>query len=396
MTRYACSKKPESNNVDNKDDRHFLNLAASVRMTFSFQLSVVKLVLPTVIFVLCLSGSLFAQDETKQKGKTVSQQPASGEVVASPKASGGEKKKVKTKIVKYPDAKVWTDVELAAKEFPGFEFVGEFIKGEEALQITPAEGKFYLSRFQGGLPGAGWDGNDIFHQWVELSDLKKQIEGWQLVNRSEKIVGKQPPKNALVLFDGSNVSAWNNGKMTSDGLLKAGVKTKQTFKDFHLYFEYLVPLKPEPPISHPHRGNSGVFALGAYEVQIADTFGLDLDPKAWQENAMLKPTDTWCGSIYGIRTPSVNMCLPPLAWQSMEIEFKAAQFADGKKVSDAVISVIHNGVKVHDKVALPLGTGGGPSGPRAEVPAGPISFQNHGNPNLFRNVWIVDRTVSSN
>jgi len=237
------------------------------------------------------------------------------------------------------------------------------------------------------LPGAGWDGTPVAHQWVELSALKETLDGWEAVDRSKNVVGKEPPEGAIVLFDGSDTKQWRNGKI-KNGFLKAGVRTKDEYQDFRLYVEYLVPLKPEPPIGHPHRGNSGVFALGAYEIQVADTFGLDLDPQTWKRNELLKPIDTWCGSVYGIRAPDINMCLPPITWQSMEIEFTAARFEGKKKVSPAVISVIQNGVKVHDNVTLPSGTGGGPRGPHDEVAKGPIYLQSHGNPNLFRNIWI--------
>ncbi|WP_186775603.1 sulfatase-like hydrolase/transferase [Rubripirellula tenax] len=298
--------------------------------------------------------------------------------------------KPKPKIVPYPDAATWTDAGVAVKEFPGFAFIGEFVKDRQALQATPAGNQFYLSIYQGGLPGAGWDGDAVAHEWIELSDLQNRLQGWTKVDRSKAAVGKQPPAGAIVLFDGSNTNAWKNAKIVN-GTLQAGAATKQNFRDFTLYLEYLVPLKPEPPISHPHRGNSGVFAVGAYEVQIADTFGLDPNPNAWKEVDLLKPVDTWSGSVYGIRAADLNMCLPPLAWQSMEIEFKAARFTGGSKVSNAVISVILNGVKIQDNISLPEGTGGGPAGPRPEVANGPIYLQNHGNPNRFRNVWIVPR-----
>ncbi len=353
----------------------------SKNLNYARRLQTPMVGLLTLLLVFCLHSTIGAQDnQSNQKGVDAASQESK---------DAAANKKAKPKIKKYPDAKVWSDAAVAAKEFPGFQFIGEFAKGKQALQVTPSEGKFYLSTFQGGLPGAGWDKTPVTHQWVELADLKTRLEGWKRVDRSTDVVGKKPPEGAVVLFDGSDASAWNNAKITKDGNLKAGTRTQQTFQDFRLYFEFLVPLKPEPPISHPHRGNSGVFALGAYEVQVADTFGLDLDPQAWQDITILKPTDTWCGGVYGIQAPSVNMCLPPLTWQSMEIEFMAARFEGKKKVSSAVISVIHNGVKVHDNLTLTGGTGGGPSGPRAEVPEGPISLQNHGNPNLFRNIWIV-------
>ncbi|WP_168566045.1 3-keto-disaccharide hydrolase [Crateriforma spongiae] len=295
---------------------------------------------------------------------------------------------IKPEIVSYPDARVWSNRVIAESEYPGLPMIGEFRRDNRAMQVTVAGEKFYLSVFNGGLPGDGWDGSPIQHRWVGTQDIAEQLHGWNKADRSQEVVGKEPPQGSVVLFDGSDTKEWVNGKV-EDGFLKAGTRTKEKFQDFRLYFEFLIPLKPEPPVSHPHRGNSGVFAVGAYEIQIADTFGLDFDKSAWSEMQMLKPVNTWCGSIYGIRAPNVNMCLPPLTWQSMEIEFKAARFKDSRKISPAVISVIQNGVKIHDQIELPEGTGGGPGGPRQEVPSGPIVLQNHGNPNLFRNIWIV-------
>ena len=175
----------------------------------------------------------------------------------------------------------------------------------------------------------------------------------------------------------------------------AGAKTKRLdFTDFKLHFECLTPFKPGLPLSHPHRGNSGVFALGCYEVQICDTFGLHLDTKTWKAEKLLKHPNTACGSIYGIRAADVNMNFPPLTWESFDIEFTAAKFdSSGNKVTDARMTVVQNGVRIHDNVALPRGTGGGPKGPRPEVPAGPILFQNHNNPNMYRNIWVVDTSA---
>ncbi|WDQ14641.1 3-keto-disaccharide hydrolase [Rhodopirellula sp. P2] len=299
--------------------------------------------------------------------------------------------KPKPRIQPYPNAAVWTDAAKASKEWDGFEFVGEFVQDDQAMQVTPSEGRFYVSIYDGGFPGTGWNGKPIVHEWLDREGIQSRVAGWQKVDRSAAVVGKKPPANAIVLFDGSNTQAWQNGKI-EDGVLKAGARTKDTFRDFRLYLEFMIPLKPEPPISHPHRGNSGVFAVGAYEVQISDNFGLDPNPRAWQDMDMLKPVNTWCGSIYGIREADWNVCLPPLAWQSMEIDFTAARFENGKKVTPAVISVTQNGVLLHDQVELPRGTGGGPAGPRPEVGEGPIYLQNHGNPNRFRNIWIVPRS----
>lgn len=302
-----------------------------------------------------------------------------------------QKKAVNTgqKIRPYPNTPVWHDRNRAVREYPDYRFIGEYKRADKALQVTPAGGRFYLSVFSGGLPGDGWSGGPVAHRWVEPDKMREALQGWTKVDRSKSLVGKKPSEDAIVLFAGQDTSAWQNAKV-EDGYLKPGCRTKRKFRDFRLYLEFQVPLKPEPPLSHPHRGNSGVFALGAYEVQISDTFALDPDPRAWREMAMLKPADTWCGSIYGIRPPQLNMCLPPLKWQSLEIKFSAARFQDGTKVASAVMSVTHNGVLVHDKVELPRGTGGGPAGPRPEVAEGPIVLQDHGNPNRFRNFWLQE------
>ena len=307
------------------------------------------------------------------------------------KSSDGQKP---PKQMSFPtvETRTWTEVETARKEFAGFDLLGEYAKEGEGIQVTAGEGKFYLSRFRGGLPGAGWDGNHASHQWIEADAVAEMLTGFTRVDRSVKNgAGSRPPEGAVVLFDGSNTKEWKGGKIEA-GLLQAGTTTRRKFRDFHLYFEYMLPLKPDLPVSHPHRGNSGVFALGAYEVQLSDTFGLDLREDQWEAEGMLKYPNTACGSIYGLRTADVNMCLPPLVWQRCEIKFTAARFdADGKKQSDARITVVQNGVNVHNDVALSRGTGGGPKGPRAEVAEGTIQFQNHGSPTQFRNIWILER-----
>ena len=286
----------------------------------------------------------------------------------------------------------WTDPKAALAEYPDFEFLGEYENGKDAIQVVPCQGRFYVSTYQGGLPGDGWNGGKIQHKWVERKNLKKALKGFRKANREWKEGVSMAPEGAIVLFDGTNVDAIANGKIV-DGLLQAGCKTKQSFKDFTLHFEYRLPFKPELPLSHPDRGNSGVFALGCYEVQISDNFGLDIDPSAWVEETLLKKPNTWSGSVYGLRTADVNVCLPPLVWQSYDIEFTAAHFEGDRKMTPALITVHHNGVLIHEDYQIPLGTGGGPSGPRAEVAEGPIMFQNHHNPVVFRNIWVIDKSL---
>jgi hypothetical protein len=113
-----------------------------------------------------------------------------------------------------------------------------------------------------------------------------------------------------------------------------------------------------------------------YEVQVLDSFGL-------------KGLNNECGAIYSKTPPSVNMCLPPLTWQTYDIEFAAAKFdAEGMKKQNAVITVNHNGVVIHENVEIDSPTGGG----KKEGPTGgAIQLQGHGNPVCYRNVWLVPK-----
>jgi hypothetical protein len=112
-------------------------------------------------------------------------------------------------------------------------------------------------------------------------------------------------------------------------------------------------------------------------VQILDSFGL-------------QGKNNECGGIYTVKAPDVNMCLPPLSWQTYDVEFTAARFdSDGKKTANARMTVKHNGVVIHNDVEVPIATRAAPvkEGPAA----GPLYIQNHGNPLRFRNIWLVEK-----
>jgi len=111
-------------------------------------------------------------------------------------------------------------------------------------------------------------------------------------------------------------------------------------------------------------------------VQILDSFGLDGE-------------DNECGGIYKIARPRVNMCYPPLAWQTYDVDYTAARYENGRKVANARITVKHNGVLIHENVELPHAT---TAAPVAEGPdPGPIYLQDHGNPVRFRNIWLIEK-----
>jgi hypothetical protein len=265
--------------------------------------------------------------------------------------------------------------------------------------IARGGGKFHLVAYHGGLPGAGWDkgekieadGETIDGVTVIKSDQgcakikdgvltvtdgnDQEVGKLNRIERTSPTLNARPPAGAIVLFDGSTPEHFEKGQLTPDGLLKAGVTSKQKFQDFSLHLEFRTPF--QPTASGQGRGNSGCYLQGRYEVQILDSFGL-----AGKNNE--------CGGIYEIRDPDVNMCFPPMTWQTYDIDYTAARYdAAGNKTANARMTVKHNGVTIHENVELPRGTRAHPvkEGPEA----GPIYLQDHGNPVVFRNIWLVEK-----
>jgi hypothetical protein len=287
-----------------------------------------------------------------------------------------------------------------------------------AQVIANGDGNFHAVFEPGGLPGAGWDGKTRYesegklegdkvvftptekyvhgdgHKAPELvfkpgfngtisgevlsgkTDGGEAFELKHTVRRSPA-EGAKAPAGAIILFDGSNVDAFTGAKLLPNGLMAEGGETKQKFTDFKLHVEFFLPFKP---FAHgQERGNSGVYLQHRYETQVLDSFGL-------------KGMDNECGGIYTKIAPTVNMCYPPLTWQTYDIDFTAARYADGKKLSKARVTVIHNGVKIHDNVEIDSSTGGGAKEVATDaVQSGPLYLQNHGNPVAYRNVWLVEK-----
>jgi hypothetical protein len=282
------------------------------------------------------------------------------------------------------------------------EYSGTFGQEKWGAQVVAlGNGTFQAVFLPGGLPGDGWDGKTRF-RWEGKSEADYTLfntrePGWVAslsrgeitghdpggkafrltkVQRQTPTAGLKAPEGAVVLFDGSGTDAWQGGQTTPEGYLVAGERTKKSFHDFTLHLEFRTPFKPLA--RGQSRGNSGVYLQGRYEIQILDSFGLE---GAFNE----------CGAIYRQRKPDLNMCFPPLSWQTYDIDFQAARYDDvGNKTRNAVITVRHNGVPVHDHVEITGPTGGAARRPEAGTPA-PISLQNHGNPVVFRNIWIVEK-----
>lgn len=286
---------------------------------------------------------------------------------------------------------------------PDFEIQGEYegVIGRKTRVggqvIARGNGRFEAVLLAKGLPGSGWDLRNRVELTGELKDGVVQLTGTNFrgeikdgvlsgtaeadvqyslskVFRTSSTLGAAPPEGAIVLFDGKNTDAWTDAKLEEGELLGVGGRTKQSFRDFQLHLEFRSPFQPFA--RGQARGNSGMYLLNQYEVQILDSCGL-------------AGLDNECGGIYKASAPRVNMCLPPLSWQTYDVDFTAARFDDaGKKTADAVVTVRHNGVVIHDKLVLKNAT---PGGGQSDEKPGPLFLQNHGDPVRFRNIWLVEK-----
>src|SRR5215212_4200290 len=285
------------------------------------------------------------------------------------------------------------------------EYGGEIDMGNGAQKfgiqvIALGEAKFRAVFYPGGLPGDGWtkdkpktkaDGardddtvtfaggrlnGTIKNAQFRVTDSgNKSLGALKKVERESPTIGAKPPEGAIVLFDGKNTDAWEKGKMTEDGLLVQGTQTKQKFFSGTLHVEFMLPYEPKG--RDQGRGNNGVYLQGRDEVQVLDSFGLE-------------GKNNECGAIYGIAEPIVNMCFPPMTWQTYDIEFTAAKWDNGKKVKNAIFSSVrHNGVLIHKDQEVTKVTTAAPV-PDSPEP-GPITLQDHGHQVRFRNIWFVPK-----
>lgn len=279
-------------------------------------------------------------------------------------------------------------------------------KAEMGIQVVAqGDGNFIAMIYHGGLPGSGWNKHEperhefsiesgtgtfkndhavavLTEGKIELKLLDETVLGvLEKVERESETLGKEPPEGAYVFFDGTSADKFVSTKkgklaeMTEDGLLKQGVNSKQRFGDCHLHIEFRLPYQPKD--QGQKRGNSGLYLQGRYEVQMLDSFGL-----SGEHNE--------CGGIYSIRKPDVNMCYPPLSWQTYDVDFVAAKFNEsGEKIENARITVRHNGVVIHEDVELPRTTTAAPL--KETVEKGFLHLQDHGNPVRYRNIWMVEK-----
>jgi hypothetical protein len=237
-------------------------------------------------------------------------------------------------------------------------------------------------------------GKDITWMWI---DGIKVHETDPLIEPQPPIVtpgtNGSPPSDAIVLFDGSRESfeqnwidengkgpVWNFADGAMESVKKAGrLVTREEFGSCQLHLEFATPKMVMG--DGQKRGNSGVFLMGRYEVQILDNYNNETYP------------DGQAGALYGRKKPLVNACRAPGEWQTYDIIFRRPRFdKNGNVVERATFTVLHNGVLVQNHTVLTGGTQW--IGPHAVTPyeahgdTGPIALQDHGNPVRFRNVWI--------
>ena len=196
------------------------------------------------------------------------------------------------------------------------------------------------------------------------------------------VFGQEKAPEGAIVLDASQF-VHEDGKPCSwpvaDGVLEVGkgsVMTKEKVQDFQMHVEFNIPEPPEGAKDQA-RSNSGVYIQRRYELQILESYGLE--PPAFNS----------CGSIYRQKPPDKNAAKKAGEWQTYDITFKAARFdGAGKKTESARITVVWNGVKVHDDYEIKDKTGAGkPEGPEP----GPILFQDHGAKVRFRNLWILPK-----
>ena len=195
------------------------------------------------------------------------------------------------------------------------------------------------------------------------------------------------PADAVVLFDGKDLAQWEDRKggparwKVRDGYMEVvaktgSIRTRKGFGDCQLHVEWATPAVVAG--EGQGRGNSGVFLMDSYEVQVMDSYN----------NRTY--ADGQAAAIYGQFPPLVNACRPPGEWQSYDIVFRAPRFGpDGSLLKPARMTVHHNGFLVHDNAELT-----GPTAHKARPPYKahpdklPLSLQDHGNPTRYRNIWL--------
>ncbi|MBQ9875389.1 MAG: DUF1080 domain-containing protein [Thermoguttaceae bacterium] len=310
-----------------------------------------------------------------------------------------------------------------------FNIQGEYLWpegfGGAAFQvIARGADKFDVVGYQGGLPGNGWDRSKArFFGQGEIKDGKLVVSGVKMniprkgdeadvifndeqkarkliatiedgkyylqngdkkselikVDRESETLGQKAPEGAVVIWDGKDHGMFEGEFKPSDQQEDAlwsefRVKPFERGKAYQLHIEFMLSFMPNA--TGQARSNSGVYIQEEYECQVLDSFGLNGE-------------NNECGGFYQQLIPEVNMCFPPLTWQTYDFDVTPAKYEDGKKVANAHIIVKHNGVQIHD-AELEHETPGGKNekDEATETTGRGIFLQGHGNKVQYRNIWM--------
>jgi hypothetical protein len=291
--------------------------------------------------------------------------------------------------------------------------------------IALGQGLFEGIIHGGGLPGAGWDGHSRYylkgkrngdtttlngvhgerlmfanqnvnitirdgqltgHAMMFLNQAKSSTVTGRRTLRTSPTLGAKPPPSATVLFDGTTTDQWIDGKIVDGNLLAEGTRSKRLFQNYRMHLEFRTPFMPTA--RGMQRGNSGVYLQELWEIQVVDSFGWTTENRKYERLSHVGR----CGGIHELVMPTVNMCLPPLAWQTYDIVHTAARVDDnGVQSRPAVLSVRHNGVLIHDRYIVPPTPASSKTLPNRNHLPGRLRLQNHGNPVRFRNIWVVEK-----
>ena len=280
------------------------------------------------------------------------------------------------------------------------DYVGSLNGKKTAAHVVAVIGrKFRVILMEGGFPGsqsksparkyisAEWEQDRVVIKGAHLEGVAdgrlmtlrsvtgEEVGRFKRVVRKSPTQGLAPPAGAVVLFSGKDSKQnWVKPRISADGhLLASNCSTRKKLGDHRLHIEFRIPFRPN--LRGQRRGNSGVYMQSRYEIQILDSFGQ-------------LPGLASCGSLYRIRAPKVNMCFPPLVWQTYDVDFTAAVWEGDTKVQNARITVKHNGVTIYEDLELEEHT---PGALREQPGPAPLLLQARGSEVVFQNIWAIEK-----
>ena len=244
------------------------------------------------------------------------------------------------------------------------------------------------STIRAASPGPAFYGDapDEHHPWAVHDPNRPQPKIITPGTFSSPEQPGKPPSDAVVLFDGTDLSKWESAKdgspakwLTKEGVMQVApstgdIRTKAKFGDCQLHIEWAAP--KEVKGDSQGRGNSGIFLMGRVEIQVLDSYN------------NVTYADGHAASVYSVNPPMVNAVHPPGEFQVYDIVFRRPIYKDGKPLDPGHVTVFVNGVLAQDHTELEGGTGHmGRAKPGPFPEKGPLQLQDHGNPMRFRNIW---------